>query len=128
MNNMEQLENQLSSWVPRRPSAKLERRLFGRRYRSETGQQQGLGLRWLAPAMAAFIMLCMLFHQRQGGIAATGTNSGHLLAIISSNQSAYLPPSVLRPQNRPSANTFEWTNGSSFTSSVRSLLGPKAQY
>jgi hypothetical protein len=127
MKDMEQLENQLSSWVPRRPSAKLERRLFARHEGTETGQEQALGLRWLAPAMVAFVMLCILFNQRQGGIAASGANSGHLLAIISSNQSAYLPPSVLRPQNRPSENTFEWTNGSSFTSSVRSLLGPKAQ-
>jgi len=124
---MEQLENQLSSWVPRRPSGKLEWRLFGGQNRRETGPQQGLGLRWLAPAMGAFVMLCILLNQRQGGIAASGANSGHLFAIISSNQSAYLPPSVLRPQNRPSDHTFEWTNGSSFTSSVRSLLGPKAQ-
>jgi hypothetical protein len=69
----------------------------------------------------------MLFNVRQGGNATGGTNSGYVFAVISSNQNSYLASGFLREQNRP-ADTFDWTNGSSFTSSVRFLLGPKAQH
>jgi len=93
-----------------------------------TMQHPGVYLRWLVPATAAFILLCMVSNQRHGGSATGGTNSGAFLAVISSNQSSYLAPGALRQQNRPSTDTFDWTNDSTFTSSVRSLLGPKAQH
>jgi len=135
MNDMEQLENQLRSWAPRRPSSRLERRLFGGRgavalKRQEadvtTGHVQGLNLGWLVPAMAAFVLFCMLFNQRQSVNSSDEPSSG-LLAVISNNQSAYPPLTSAGRQNRPSANTFEWTNGSGSTSSIRSFLGLKAR-
>jgi len=132
---MEQLENQLRSWAPRRPSARLEGRLFGAQpvvalegSSSSTMPQQGARFAWLAPAMAGFALICMLFNQRPGGTESGGTNSSHVLAVISSNQSSYLVSGISRPQNRPATDIFESTNDSSFTSSVRFLLGPKAQH
>jgi hypothetical protein len=135
MNDMEQLENQLRSWAPRRPSARLERRLFGDQAvvalegsSSRTIPQHGARFAWLAPAMAGFALICMLFNQRPGGTASSGTNSGHFLAVISSNQSSYLASGISRQQNRPATDIFESTNDNNFTSSVRFLLGPKAQH
>jgi hypothetical protein len=133
---MEQLENQLRSWAPRRPSARLEERLFGNQSvlalespRSSSPQiQLGARFRWLAPVMASFALVCMLFNQRPGANATGGTNSGYFFAVISSNQSSYLASGFARQQNRPATDTFDWTNDSSFTSSVRFLLGPKAQH
>jgi hypothetical protein len=136
MNDMEKLENQLRSWAPRRPSAKLERRLFAGQIGLEldpreepdvTGHLHGLRLGWLVPAVAAFLLLCMLLNQRQSKSPGDATNAGHLLAVISNNQSAYPPLTSAGQQNRPSANTFEWTNGSGSTSSIRSFLGLKAR-
>jgi hypothetical protein len=86
-------------------------------------------LRWLAPATAALALLCVLFNPRDGGSVGDPTNSGPLVAMILSNSSvaAYLPSIEPREQNRPPADTFEWTNGSSSISSIRSLSGPRAQ-
>lgn len=86
-------------------------------------------LRWLAPATAALVLLCLLFNQRDSGRVGGPTSSGPLVAMILSNHSvaAYLPSQDPREQNRPPDDTFEWTNGSSSTSSIRSLSGPRAQ-
>ena len=133
MNDMTELEAQLRSWAPRRPSAKLERRLFGSQGPTALANPQppatrhlGFHLRWVAPATAAFVLLCVLYNQRAGDSLGGGTSSGHIMAMILSNQSAiaYLPAGF---QNSPPADTFEWTNGSGSTSSMRSLSVPKAQ-
>ena len=89
----------------------------------------GFRLRWLVPATAALVLLCVLFNPREGGGIGGSTNSGPLVAMILSNRSvaAYLPSNEAREQNRPPADTFEWTNGSSSTSSIRSLSGPRAR-
>ena len=133
MNDMNELERQLRSWVPRRPSAKLERRFFASRAAAGVADYQpplihhlGFRLRWVAPATAAFVLLCVLYNQRVGDNLGGGASSGHIMAMILSNQSAvaYLPAGF---QNSPPADTFEWTNGSGSTSSMRSLSAPKAQ-
>ena len=136
MNDMKELEAQLRSWVPRRPSAKLERRLFARQaapavasYQPPVTHHLGFRLRWVAPATAALVLLCVLYNQRAGDSFGGGTNSRHIVAMILSNQSAiaYLPAGFQRDQNSPPADTFEWTNGSGSTSSMRSLSAPKVQ-
>ena len=133
---MKELEAQLRSWAPRRPSAKLERRLFASEASAATAIQSppithnlGYRLRWVAPATAAFVLLCVLYNQRAGDSLGGGTHSGHIVAMILSNQSAvaYLPAGFQRDQNSPPVDTFEWTNGSGSTSSMRSLSAPKAQ-
>src|SRR6266446_3408646 len=136
MNDMNELERQLRSWAPRRPSAKLERRLFASQaatgvadYQPPVSHHLGFRLRWVAPATAAFVLLCVLYNQRAGDSLGGGSNSGQIVAMILSNQSpiTYLPAGFQRDQNSPPADTFEWTNGSGSTSSMRSLSAPKAQ-
>jgi len=75
------------------------------------------------------LLLFVLYSQRNDGAAAGPSNSTPLVAMILSNSSAaaYLPASFHREQNGPPADTFEWTNGSGSTSSIRSLSGSKAQ-
>ena len=74
-------------------------------------------------------MLFVLYGQHNDGTAARSNNSGPFMAMIMSNHSvaAYFPANFQRDQNGPPADTFEWTNGSGSTSSIRSLLTPKAQ-
>ena len=138
MNEMNELEIQLRSWMPRGPSAKVEQRVFAAPSAAAMAADPspsinhpspGFRLRWLAPATVGLVLLCVLFNQREGGSVAGATNSGPMVAMILSNHSvaAYLPGNLHREQNGPPTDTFEWTNGSGFTSSIRSLSGPKAQ-
>ena len=148
MKELTELEIQLRSWAPRRPSARLEQHLFASHppaataedaaHRSGTAQDgritrhglPGFHLRWIAPATAALVLLCVLYNQREAGSAGSPANAGRFLAVISSNQSAaaYLPSSFQRAQNGPPADTFKWTNVSGSTSSIRSLSPLKAQH
>lgn len=132
---MNPLEIQLRSWAPRRPSAKLERRLFEadrRRARAERqarSEMPTLHLRWLAPATAALVMLFVLYGQRMETGPRGNNDSGAIMAMITSNRSVtpYLPSNFQRDQNGPPADTFEWTNGSGSTSSISSLSDSKGR-
>ena len=67
MNEMNELEKRLYSWTPRRPSARLERRLFA----AKPAPVEALlpfGLGWLAPTTVAVGMMCVLLNQRFGAI------------------------------------------------------------
>jgi hypothetical protein len=121
MNEMNELETRLRSWAPRRPSANIERRLFAARP-PRAGSTAWPG--WLSAAAA-----CLLF-----ALAATGrlddfkggsqsVEQGPFVAMILSNQSyaAFLPGSFQPEHNRFRADSFEWTNASSSTSSMGSL-------
>jgi hypothetical protein len=121
MNEMKELEARLHSWAPRRPSRRIEKRLFGRRPR-----HTGPAFNWLAPVTAALLLTCLIFNQHGSQVRESGAHEA-LVAVVLSNQSsaAYLPGSFQRDANIITANTFEWTNGSRFTSSIRSLSGPK---
>jgi hypothetical protein len=136
---------QLRSWAPRRPSAKVKERIFSAGktaefapvhpiilladYASRIAQSlKPTSFRWLAPAMAALFVTCMILNQRNAPM--TSPTTGPLIAmILSSNQSAaaYLPGSFQREQNRLPSDTFEWTNGSGSTSSISSLSESKGR-
>ena len=124
MNEMNELEMQLRSWVPRRPSAKLERSLFGAKpeFRRPT-----LGFSWLAPVTAALVVLCVLMTQRNGPSNSLPTPSNTMIAAALSNQLAagWLPGSTTREQNALPAESFEWTNGNGWSSSNGPLCGPR---
>ena len=124
-NEMNEIETQLRSWNLRQPSAKIERKLFSRRRRVEA-QRPAVAFGWFAPVTAALLLACIVFNQHGGPATAHATN-GPLVAMILSNQSsaAYLPGSFQSGQNIISANTFEWTNGSRSSSSIRSLSAVK---
>lgn len=117
---MEELEIQLQSWAPRRPSAKLKRRIFAVAAPTTLEESPAFRFRWLAPATAALVLLALLANPREGGMARAGTNS--VLFAVASNY-----PSVHSQHNGPPSDTFEWTNGNGFPSSIRSLWRTRAQ-
>ncbi len=123
---MTDLENQLRYWVPRRPSARLERRLFGSRQEgaeSEAGTAASFRMGWLAPATAALVALCVLYSQRDSSSLSGPGDSNGMVAMISSNRSDSLVSNIVESSttSAPGAEKFEWTNGSSLTSSITSL-------
>jgi hypothetical protein len=120
MNDLNELELQLRSWVPRRPSARLKRRLFRRPVPNEA-PEPSFRLSWLPPATAALLLLCVLFNQHSSqALSSAGSNS--IVAIALSNQSVatYLPGSFPREHNPLPTGTFEWTNGSGSASGIGS--------
>jgi hypothetical protein len=111
MNETSALEKQLLLWTPRRPSARLERRLFAASP-APAEALPSLRLSWLAPATAAVMLLCVLFNQRCGSDLSASATPGPLVAMILSNQSAaaYLPGSVQAEQNNLPADAFRWAS------------------
>jgi hypothetical protein len=141
---MNDLEMQLRSWAPRRPSAKVKQRIFAAGksaefapvhpiilladYASRIAQAlKPTSFRWLAPAMAALFLTCMILNQRNAPM--TSSTTGSFIGVLSSNQSlvAQLSGTLEREQNRLPSATFEWTNGSGSTSSISSLSESKGR-
>ena len=109
MNEMSELETQLLGWTPRRPSRRLERRLFA----APPAPAEALlpfRFRWLAPATALLALMCVLFNQRYGANFPASVGASPMVAMILSNQSAaaYLPGSVQADQNNLPADAFRW--------------------
>ena len=139
MNEMTELEIllrshgvELRSWAPRRPSARLRRRLFNSvtpQVTRDAGTPDTPRFRfaWLAPATAAFLLMAVLFNQRNSPVISGSATSTGMVAMILSNQSpaAYLPAGFEGSHNLVPGETFEWTNGSGSTSSMRSLSPAK---
>jgi hypothetical protein len=119
MSELNELEMQLRSWVPRRPSARLKRRLF----RQPTPAQEpeaSFRLSWMPPATAALLLLCVLFNQHSSqAISSAGSNA--MVAVAISNQSAvsWLSGSFCEHNGLPNG-TFEWTNGNGSSSGIGS--------
>src|SRR2546430_920439 len=96
MIEMKDLEMELRSWQPRRPSARLEQSLFGE-HRPEPAAvkvtlnaQPALPFRlsWLAPAAAALMLICALFNPRNTSTLSSSASAGPMVALMMSNQSA----------------------------------------
>ena len=113
---MNLLENQLRSWQPRRPAARIKRRLFPF---ASSPEATGLSLRWLAPA-AAGLMLALTIASQQSGLSARSARNEAMMGLLSSNLSYtnILPDNESSGRNRFSPTSFEWTNLSDFTSSI----------
>jgi hypothetical protein len=133
---MNELEKHLHSWVLRRPSPRVEQAIFGLAAPATAPASApavsvpalpAFSFRWLVPATAGLLLLCFIANPRAGSSLTSSTNSGPMVAMILSNQSAaaYLPGSFKMAENSVPADTFEWTNGSGSNSSMRSLLRPK---
>ena len=122
MNEMIELERQLYSWTPRRPSARLERRLFAART-VPADTLAPFRFNWLAPATAALALACVLFNQRYGPGFSTYNGAGPMVAMILSNQSAaaYLPGGVQAEQNNLPADAFKWAGSHAPTSGAAAL-------
>ena len=133
MNTMNDLETQLRSWAPRRPSEKLEARLFAEpasepRAREDAPSQ--FRLSYLAPAAVATVLMCVLFTQRNSPALSAVEHSSPFVAMIVSNQSAaaYMPGSFQPEQNSVPAETFEWTNGSATPPAVRYISSHRREH
>ena len=134
---MNELELQLRSWAPRHPSAKLSQKLFARPQSEEaagttahgtrSAEHPPFSFRWLVPATAAFLLVCLVFNQHSSAPITGGARSEPMIAMITSNQSAapYFPSTFQKEQNSLLTDTFEWTNGSGSTSSISSLSPSK---
>jgi hypothetical protein len=109
MNDMKELETELRSWALRRPSARLKRRIFGRR---PAEPRAPLSWSWLAPATAALLMMGMLLNQRHNALLFEPGKTGPMVAMILSNQNAAasLPAGFESQQNALPADAFAWTN------------------
>jgi hypothetical protein len=131
MNQMNELEKRLRSWLPRRPSPKLEQKLFGRRHAQiallaapaaggGSAVAHHFDLSWLAPATLAVMLMCLMLNQRSLSAFNSGSAPHAMMAVALSNQSAaaWLPGSFPHDQNTIPAETFEWTNGSRSNSSL----------
>ena len=127
MNEMKLLETQLRSWTPRRPSARLERRIFGetpvesgaRAWRAEAGRRRAL--RVLIPAAACLILTLAMLNQpdHTGASASAGQDAIMVLSLSNQSYAAYLPGSFACEANR--WDTFRWTNGGASPSSAFSI-------
>jgi hypothetical protein len=112
---MNHLENQLHSWQPRRPSARIKHRLFPQSAR----EAAALSLRWLAP-MAACLVLALTVASKDPGLSASAVRREAMMGLISSNlnYTNILPKSDSPGRNSVLPASFEWTNLSGITSSI----------
>src|SRR5438045_2412620 len=122
MNEMNELETQLHSWALRPPSPRVEHQLFGLSAPASLPAQAAaaacaiprapslpaFSFRWLVPATAGLLLLCLIANPRTGSGLVSSTNSGPMVAMILSNQSAaaYLPGSFKMAENSVPADTF----------------------
>jgi hypothetical protein len=104
---MNEWEKHLLSWTPRRPSARLERRLFVSR-RAPAESPQSFRLNWLAPVTAALAVMCVLLNQHYSASFPAATGVSPMVAMIMSNQSApaFLPGNFQTEQNNLPVNAF----------------------
>jgi len=123
MNEWNHWETPLRSWTPRRPSAGLKARVFGRAVAAARPRHFSLG--WLAPATVCLLLLFLTASQRSGELArlASASNQMPIIAVTLSNVSlaAYLPGSFANNQNAVRPGTFEWTNHGHSPSSMPSF-------
>jgi hypothetical protein len=116
MSNWNPIEDQLSSWAPRGPSAKLKRRLFGvpESGLSEVLSPFGGRWTWLAPVMGCFLVMMVISGTRSyelGYLSARPRTDW--LSAVTSNQSyaAYIASAFHSEQNSLQKDPIEWTNG-----------------
>jgi hypothetical protein len=126
----------LKSWAPRRPSAELDQKLFGKILLDDppvaaiVPQRSGLFagiagwfpnrnmvLAWLAPAAACVVVVSATVSERHASLFSDSAGQNHIafMSISNPTYASYLPGSFQRSQNR--WDTFEWTDGGGFHSS-----------
>ena len=115
MNPLNLPETTLRSWRPRRPAARLERRLFAPAAGTDLPT-----LRWLwagfAPAMACVLLTLMVLNREDNGLGIRPAMT-HILGR--QNNASYATDETQTAQNHLAAVTFDWTNQSNFNSSIR---------
>jgi hypothetical protein len=117
MKEMNWLENQLNSWEPRRPSARIKQRLFPT---PPPGLKVAMAFNWLAPATVCMLLALAVFKQ-ENYISAASPRRDPAVAMMLSNQSsvAYLTGGLSQIEHNILPATFELTNRSDSTSTIR---------
>jgi hypothetical protein len=116
MKEMNWLENQLNSWEPRRPSARIKRRLFPT---PSTRLEVAMAFNWLAPATVCLLLALAVFKQ-ENNISAASPRHDPAVAMMLSNQSsvAWLAGGSKQIEHNILPATFESTNRSGSTSTI----------
>ena len=125
MNEMKTMEQRLGSWKPRRPSAKLERRLFGR---ATTEPGVRAMAQWLMPLSACLVFTVLALNHPVPVSDHAALDLAEIQTMSLSNQhyAAFLPGSFQCEANR--LDTFGWTNGGGFPSSTLSIPPSRVNY
>ena len=126
MNNLNSWETRLASWKPRRPSAKLEARIFDKADAPPPESHFGswrLEFRHAAGLAAACLALLMAVSPggRWLGRRTLATDGFPMLAVWSNQSAAACLTLAYAPHNNWSAPILSWTNQGNIPSSIRSL-------
>jgi len=118
MKEMNWLETQLNSWEPRRPSARIKRRLFPT---PSNRLKVAMAFNWLAPATVCMLLALAVFKQ-ENNISAASPRHDPVVAMMLSNQSyvAYLTGGSSQIEHNILPAIFESTNRSGSTSIIDS--------
>jgi len=121
---MNDWENQLRSWTPRRPSTRLEQRLFGVRAAAAPVHGHSLAMRspwvWLAPAVCGLLLMLAILAGRSLPVAATA----HAVALNTppgSDAAVYCAMDTSSRENVWTVATFDWTKGANYLSTTGSF-------
>src|ERR1017187_3530021 len=108
MKEMNWLENQLKSWEPRRPSARIKRRLFPT---PSARLEVARAFNWLPPPTVCLLRALAVFKQ-ENSISAASPRHDPAVAMMLSNQSsvAFLTGGSKQIEHNVLPATFEWTN------------------
>ena len=100
---MKNLEMLLRSWTPRRPSRKIEERLF-RPTPAEAERAPSFRFAWLAPSAAALVLVGLLIFDRTPQGLSGGTVRHPIVAMVSSNFSS--PSNLIAPVSNVEHNSI----------------------
>jgi hypothetical protein len=116
MKEMNWLETQLNSWEPRRPSARIKRRLFPT---PATRLEVAMAFNWLAPATVCMLLVLAVFKQ-ENNISAASPRHDPVVAMMMSNSSSvpYLTGGSSQIEHNILPATFESINRSDSTSTI----------
>jgi hypothetical protein len=117
MKEMNWLETQLNSWEPRRPSARIKRRLFPT---PPNRLEVAMVFNWLAPATVCMLLVLAVFRQ-ENYISAASPRHDPAVAMMLSNQNsvAWLTGGSSQIEHNILPATFESTNRSGSASTIR---------
>lgn len=113
MNETDPLEKQLHSWRPRRPSARLRRRLFGLSLAPRTAWIIGS----LAPAAACLMLTAGILNSHTGSTYP----AAHEMVASNWSEAPFVVDDFAAKQNHWSSVTFDSTNRSNLGTTIDSF-------
>src|SRR5260370_26426078 len=136
MNDLNHLENQLRSWIPRPPSARRKPRIFGWPEPAPAASGSGradeaaaalrLVMSWLTPALALLMLSLILFGRSPRGwtqfISSPPISMVATVALSQPHLAPYCAAAQHGGYNVWPVTTFERTNGALFPRNPPSLF------